>query len=114
MRKTALRLSPLEACDQAICLLKQAGFEFVKVSMKSHTAYYRFPGRYGVLRVGTHPKSNGNSRAETGPVCGTITYSPAHAKADGKLLLSAIHVENTVANAVGRYMIKSTPIGGSS
>lgn len=94
--------SPLEACDRAAELLKEAGFEFVAASMKSTSTYYKLGSRQGTLRISIHGrKKDRPSYHATGAVISAATF-PSHGGAVGEM-----RVEATVATAIGIYMIRS-------
>ena len=105
-----VRIDPLIACDQAAAFVRQAGFILVWTSLKSEACYYAFPGRHGVLRIAAHPKRKDKAMALTnGPTLASATFCMGAVGKDGKVSMSDLHVENTVCNAIGRYMLKSKP-----
>jgi hypothetical protein len=104
-----IRISPLAACDQAAGFLRKAGFALVWVSMKSEATYFQWPGRHGVLRVATHRKGSRNTWSKDGPTLVSCTFPEGNAGKDGLITMSDIYIEHVVANAIGLYLLRSSP-----
>lgn len=100
-------ITPLNACIQATNYVMAAGLEHVVDSMKSEATYWRFPGRWGVLRIATHKKGGGRNGYGNGPTISSITFHDAAAAPDGFLRLMPNAIEWTVAQSVGLYMIRA-------
>lgn len=105
MKKPPLPLIPvLELADRAAKELKAAGFYHAQTSMKSEAAYYRLPGRHGLLRIACHK----SKREPIGMnyVAATITFC------GGKRDRAHLHCDdmrfnNMIWTAVGQYMMRS-------
>jgi hypothetical protein len=94
----------LELCAEAGERLKSMGFEVACCSMKSEAVYYRFPGRFGVLRVGMHKYKGG--RAGMDEVVATITFRGG--KQDRtRLICSEQRFQEMIWTVVGQYMDRS-------
>lgn len=106
MRQSRHVKTTLEACAEAIELLKVAGFEVVSVSMKSEATYLRFPGRSGVLRVADHP--GGKPMPGLDRIISRITFLPHQTcKVPGSVVLTEDAIHSRVSKAIGAYMIAS-------
>lgn len=105
---SALNLTPLECCDRAADLLRQAGFEFVTASMKSTSCYYRLPGYEGTLRVSIHGRKR-DRRAfhNSGPVLAHVTFPIGSASRHGMLNKGGDYLLHVVATGIGHYLIKA-------
>lgn len=102
-----MKLTPLEACDYSTSLLKKAGFQFIRTSLKSTSCYYGLPGRIGTIRVSLHTrKKDKKDRHNSGPVVSSIVFSPAQADSKG-LIKFPQSVEFMIASAIGLYMIRA-------
>lgn len=81
-------------------LLIRAGFWLDYVSIVGNSRYYKFPKRVGTLRVSDHPRSE---------------YAQDRQTPDNKVLSGVTinhntkqeHIVALVAEAIGRYLIKS-------
>lgn len=96
--KRLSRHNPDELCAYAAGRLKEAGFELVCVSRQSEATYYRFPGRYGVIRVAQHKR-----RGETvglNRIVAKLTFSPWSDFRWEK-------IDPIIAMAIGKYMMES-------
>ena len=95
-----------EAADEAIAILKRAGFEFVNVSMRSEAVYYRFPGRHGVIRVATH--SGGKAVPGLDRTLAKLTFLPHKLRKEpDTLVITENSLHSLVCAAIGRYMVHS-------
>ena len=104
------RLTPLECSDYAALLLKKAGFVFSHAGRNGSTScYYKFPGRVGTIRIGTHRVRNPEDRhwGELNAVA-SVTFSHRAVRDDGTYQRSVEGMENEIAQAIGRFFIKST------
>lgn len=89
-----------EAMTEAETLLVKAGFRLNYVSIIGSSRYYKFSRRVGTLRVSDHPRSE---------------YSQERQTIDNKVLAGVTinrntkqeHIVGLVAEAIGRYLIKS-------
>lgn len=90
--------------ESAVEMLKRAGFEFVCASRVSEAAYYRFPGRVGLLRVAAH----GGSKKKTQhgeDVVARLTFGEK--RNDGFTGIHPEKVEFKTARMIGVYMMKT-------
>jgi hypothetical protein len=106
-----LRITNFELQDRTAAMLRGCGFDLVNVSRKSTACYYRFPGRFGLLRVAIHKKHEKNDPLSGEPVlisinCQGFMPSPT----DWKFEITEAKIESDVARAVGLYMIRSRPM----
>ena len=109
-RKNAVRVTftPLEACSYAAALLKGAGFVFSHAGGGSTSCYYGFPGRIGLLRVGTHKgRKPKDKRFGANNSVAALTFSNKAVRDDGTYQRSADGMENEIAQAIGRFMLNS-------
>ena len=92
------RLDHVAAREHAIALLKRAGFCLHQVATNSTSVYYYHPARSPLLlRVSDHP-SKGSPMGLSNTVARlTISHKDQY--------LTAVHIENLVANAIGRYFL---------
>lgn len=97
----------LQACEQAAEMLRRAGFEHAGTSKSTTTAYYRFPGRTGLLRVAEHKYKRGGASGESSllPVVAKLTFAGDHVTREGTMRLSQAALEGKVCGAIGRYML---------
>lgn len=106
----ACGLTPLEACDVAASELKRAGFCFAKVGRKTHTTYYGFPDRRGLLRLSTHASTKAKDRrfgADNAVAC--LTFSHKATYSDGTLIMKRETILSETAYAIGRFFLCSHP-----
>jgi hypothetical protein len=96
----------LELCALAGQMLREAGFVLHTASRKSTATYYRWPGRSDQLRVADHAKDKKPNGLER--VVARVTFSGAHAANPGYMRISDDKVEQMVAQAIGRYFMRST------
>lgn len=102
-------ITPLNACRQAEVFVRAAGFEHVIDSTKSEATYWRFPGRFGVLRVATHKNHGKHKNLPDGPVVACITFNVTAVAEDGFLRLTVNEIEWRSIGGIGSYMIKASP-----
>lgn len=96
-------MTPLEACDAAVELLRKVGFVHVRTSMKTTLCYYALPGRIGTIRVSTHSrKKDRRDLHRHGRVVSHITFPWG-----GKKNLLPMSVEFATCWAIGHYMLKA-------
>lgn len=96
------RLDHIAAREHAVALLKKAGFALHQVSRSSTSAYYYHLVRAPFLmRVGDH--SSKHDVMGMPNTVARLTISPKDK------YLTEKHVENLVANAIGRYFLTDPP-----
>ena len=91
--------------NEAVGLVKQAGFVLNYSSLKSEACYYQYPGHEGVLRIATH-RYGGKSLdyGVTSPVLSCLTFSK---NMNPKTMDGFI---TSVALAIGRYFIAGASV----
>lgn len=93
------RLDHIAAREHAVALLKRAGFCLHQVANNSTSAYYYHQARAPfLLRVADHA-SKGAPIGLWDKTVARLTISPKDK------YLTTVHVENLVANAIGRYFL---------
>lgn len=95
-----------KACDRASAMLRDAGFILQYVSQKSEACYFGFPGRVGWIRVATH-KQNRPPAGLTTPIISKITFNGNNRDGANHISMGEEKFENTVALAIGRYVLKA-------
>ena len=86
--------------DLAISEVKRIGFTLAYVSRQSESCYYRFPGRFGLLRLSKHGRAKGVIY-DGERTCASASFNPA----------GGVHTENEVftrlARAIGAYFLRA-------
>lgn len=101
-------VSTLALCDSAAKELRRAGFELRNASTKSEACYYGLPGREALLRIAAHSKQKG--KLGMNKVVSTLTFcggAGGVTVASGEMKLHPDKFEQMVAQAIGRYMLRS-------
>src|SRR5882672_495731 len=96
-------MSVFEACEIASAMIRAAGFELRYQSAISETRYFGWPGREGTLRVSAHKRKRGANGLP--PIIARVTFHDA--SEPGTVSMDEVRMDNTVANAIGRYMLRS-------
>ena len=99
-------ISTLELCDRASQLLKKVGFILDYTSMKTEACYYRYPEKWGLIRVAAH-----KVRAQPvglGPIVAKITFNVNIHDTPGMMRIADEKFQNTVAVVIGRYFIATS------
>lgn len=100
-------ISTFEACARAADLVKSAGFELRHVSRRSEACYYGLPGRRALLRIAAHSKND--DWVGLTNVVARVTFNGTCLNALGEMRLLPEKLENMVATAIGRYMLRPEP-----
>lgn len=97
-----------EACAIAGEMLRNAGFEHRKTSMRSEAVYYGWPGRHQVIRVARHKA--GQSELNGVPVMASVVFNERNFKPDaaGVRSISRGYIIREVGAAIGQYMLASS------
>jgi hypothetical protein len=99
-------MNVLEAVSRAGEILKAAGFELQKVSMKSEACYYGLPGRHGSLRVSTHRNRRGTIGNDT--TIATLTFHGNGIVGEpGFMICSEEKFQHMLVVAIGQYWLRS-------
>lgn len=107
-RKVPSQLSPLDLVQHTAEMLKTAGFVFSHTGSNSTSCYYRFPGRTGTIRVGTHRvRKSKDMHWGTLNAVASITFSHKATWSDGTAQRSVEGVNSEIAHAIGRFFLGS-------
>ena len=102
----------LDMCVQATELLKAAGFVHANTArmQASYSAYYRWPGRRGLIRVSDHKADRGLvKRLGLGePVLVKLTFAGDLFTRAGTMRLGPDALRHKVAAAIGNYLLTAT------
>ena len=90
---------------QAIKMVQDVGFILHNASKTTESRYYRLPDRVQLLRISTH-KYVPTYHSEKDFVICSISITPQN-RHTRQLIVSNQWLYNTVAIAIGKYMLKS-------
>jgi len=102
--------STLELCDKAATMVKDAGFVLFEASRGSEVCYYRWPDRPQLLRISCHSRKKMPIGIRN-DVVAKITFSGNCGDTPGRMRLANGKFEGMVAQAIGRYFLKSKERG---
>lgn len=95
----------LDLCNEAANILKKAGFAPRLASRKSEACYYGWPGRPHLLRVAEHRRKG---REPNDMIVASVTFHGNCHDTPGTTRITEDKLLQTVAEAIGRYMIRSS------
>jgi hypothetical protein len=95
-----------DLCTYAAEVLIRAGFQWHETSRQTESCYYKFPGRDGVLRVGTHKRKKPDKNKDR--IYGKITFAPTPVLSPpGMIRMTEQAIESKIAYAIGTYLMKA-------
>lgn len=104
-----------DVLDEAIALVKAAGFEFVAAAHNRETVYYRWPGREEQLRLSLHGRK-GTRHPQGHLVIASVSFGVSRGRnstiapaGPHEIRMSEQALFGHVASAIGRYFLKSGP-----
>ena len=95
-----------ECCNRAAATLKEIGFVLTDVSDKTEATYFKYPGRYGVLRVAAHRQRRQTIGLDR--IVAKLTFHGNRFAGADILVCNPDKIDTMIALAIGQYFLRST------